>query len=89
MIVLSPAAACRRGEQQRSFEMEEESMTEPMGTPLGETAPKKSRTWLIVLIVVLVVCCLCVVGGGGIYWLWNNGDRLFGLTSALLAGPLA
>ncbi|OGO14011.1 MAG: hypothetical protein A2Z66_12920 [Chloroflexi bacterium RBG_13_66_10] len=59
-------------------------MTEPMGTPLGETTePKKSRTWLIVLIVVLVVCCLCLVLLGGGYWLWNNGDRVFGLTSAL------
>jgi flagellar basal body-associated protein FliL len=59
-------------------------MTEPMGTPLGEpTGQKKSRTWLIVLIVVLVVCCLCVVVVGGGYWLWNNGDRILGLASAL------
>lgn len=67
-------------------------MTEPMGTPLGETAPKKSRTWLIALIVVLVLCCLCLGGVGGYYgirWLWDNGDRIFGLTSALLGGPLA
>jgi DNA-binding transcriptional regulator of glucitol operon len=61
-----------------------------MGTPLGETTePRKSRTWLIVLIVVLVICCLCLIGGGAIWWLWNNGDRLFGLTGALLGGPLA
>lgn len=59
-------------------------MNEPMGAPMGEAEPKKSKTWLVVLIVVLVVCCVCVVAAAGGYWLWNNGDRLLESFGALM-----
>lgn len=48
--------------------------------PVVET-PKKNNTTMIIIIVVVVVllCCCCpsVLGAG--YWLWQNGDALFGL----------
>jgi flagellar basal body-associated protein FliL len=47
--------------------------------------PKKSRTWLIILIIVLVLCCVCAAVGGGLWWLWNTGDSLLGLTRLLAA----
>lgn len=45
--------------------------------------PKKNNTGLIVAIIVLVVLCLCCVALGGIYYLYQNGDKIFG-TGALM-----
>jgi hypothetical protein len=45
--------------------------------------PKKSRTGIIIAIVLVVLCCCCLIGGGLGYYLWTNGDQLFG-TGALL-----
>jgi len=55
----------------------------PMPPAPDSAQPKKSRTWLIVLIIVLVLCCLCTAVGSGIWWLWNNGDNLTGLSRLL------
>jgi DNA-binding transcriptional regulator of glucitol operon len=48
--------------------------------------PKKNRTGIIIAVVVIVLCCCCLVGGGLGYWLWQNGDNIFGTgaTGALL-----
>ena len=52
------------------------------GTPIPpvEEPPKKSNnTVLIIVIVVLIVlCCCCVLAGGAGFYLWNNGDQIFG-----------
>ena len=45
--------------------------------------PKKSKTGLIIAVVVVVVLCLCCAAAGGAYYLYQNGDKLFG-TGALL-----
>ncbi len=46
-------------------------------TPMPEQ-PKKSNTGLIIAVIVIVVLCLCcaVIGGG--YYLYQNGDKIFG-----------
>jgi len=57
------------------------------GEPITPVEPEKSNknTVLIVVIIVLVVLCCCcgVFGGGTGFWLWSNGDALFGLTRSL------
>ena len=59
-------------------------MTEQPAVPPAEAPKKKSRsTWLIVLLVVLVLCCLCVIVPSIVWYLWSNGDQLFGLTSRM------
>ena len=45
--------------------------------------PKKSRTGIIIVVVLIILCCCCLIGGGLGYYLWINGDQLFG-TGALL-----
>lgn len=55
-------------------------MTDNLGMPPLEE-PKKNNRTLIIVIVVLVLLCCCCVGALGSWWLWNNGDQLFGLTS--------
>jgi hypothetical protein len=43
--------------------------------------PKKTNPWVIALVVILIVlCCCCVLAAGAGYWLWNNGDQLFGIS---------
>ena len=54
--------------------------------PMPE-APKKSNTPLIIAIIVVVVLCICCVGGGAIYYLYQNGDKIFG-TGLLLMQSL-
>ncbi len=56
--------------------------------PIPPAAPqagagKSSRTWLIVVIVLVAVCCVCAALGGTVYYLYQNGDRIFHLTPAL------
>ncbi len=51
-------------------------------------ANKSNRTVIIVVVVLLVLCCCCVIFGGLGYWLWNNGDEMFG-TGALLSQLVA
>jgi hypothetical protein len=45
--------------------------------------PKKNRTGIIIAVVVVILCCCCLVGSGLGYYLWTNGDQIFG-TGALL-----
>lgn len=60
-------------------------MTATPTPPAAEPGqPKSSRTWLVVLIIVVVICCLCAAAIGAGYWLWNNGDTLFGLSRLLI-----
>jgi len=58
----------------------------PAPAPMPE-APKKNNTPLIIAIIVVVVLCICCVGGGGIYYLYQNGDKIFG-TGLLLMQSL-
>jgi len=62
-------------------------MTEDFGESITtgdeghEPVEKKSKTWIIVAIVVIILCCSCLILGYGGWWLWNNGDEIFGLAS--------
>jgi len=56
--------------------------------PLPPAEPKKSRTGIIVAVVVIVLCCCCLVGSGLGYYLWVNGDKMFG-TGAMLINTLS
>jgi hypothetical protein len=47
--------------------------------------PKKSNTGIIIAVVVVVVLCICCVAAGGIYYLYQNGDKLFGTGAMLLS----
>ena len=40
--------------------------------------PKKSNTPIIIAVIVVVVLCLCCVVLGGGYYLYQNGDKIFG-----------
>ncbi len=45
---------------------------------------KKDRTlWIIIAVILVVLCCGCLAVVAGAWWLWNNGDALFGLSSNL------
>jgi hypothetical protein len=60
-------------------------MTDNLGTPPVspvEEKPKSNTGLIIAIVVIVVLCCCCAVAGGG-WYLWNNGDQLFG-SSALL-----
>jgi hypothetical protein len=54
--------------------------------PMPEEPKRNNNTWLIVGIVLVVLCCCCLAAVG-IYYLYQNGDRLFG-TGALLMSAL-
>jgi hypothetical protein len=59
-------------------------MDQNYGTPYApiDQPNKKKNTTLIIIIVVLVVLCCCVVVCGLAGWyLWNNGDQIFGIPS--------
>ncbi len=47
-------------------------------------APKKSNTPLIIAVIVIVILCICCLAAAGIYYLYQNGDQLFGTGSLLL-----
>jgi flagellar basal body-associated protein FliL len=49
---------------------------------------KSSKIWLIVVIVLIVLCCLCLIAAGAAWWLWNNGDRLLGISRLLVASGM-
>ncbi len=40
--------------------------------------PKKSNTPMIIAVIVIVVLCLCCAVLGGGYYLYQNGDQIFG-----------
>lgn len=43
----------------------------------------KSRSWILIVVIVVVICCLVAACLGLGYYLWSNGDRLFGVSAAL------
>jgi hypothetical protein len=64
----------------------------PGGPNMGTGAPtpgepKKNNNTLIIVIVVLVVLCCCCAAAAAGYYLYQNGDQIFGLnnTGFLLA----
>jgi hypothetical protein len=64
-------------------------MTQDMSSapdPMPE-APKKSNTPIIIAVIVIVVLCICCAIAGGAYYLYQNGDKLFG-TGLLLMQSL-
>jgi CDP-diglyceride synthetase len=46
--------------------------------PLPAAEPKKSRTGLIIGVVIAILCCCCLIGSGLGYYLYQNGDQIFG-----------
>ncbi len=52
----------------------------PTPAPLPEE-PKKNNNTLIIVIVVVVLLCCCCAGAAGVYYLYQNGDQLFGTGS--------
>ncbi len=54
----------------------------PAPAPLPEE-PKKNNTVLYIVIGVVVLCCCCV-GLATLYYLYQNGDQIFGTGSLLL-----
>ncbi len=60
-------------------------MTEDMTyveTPMDEGGNgADNKKWIIVAVVLVVLCCCCVAVSGAGWWLWNNGDALFGLAA--------
>jgi flagellar basal body-associated protein FliL len=64
-------------------------MQEEMDQVVTEESEKKgmdSKVWIIIAVVLVVLCCCCVLAGFGGWWLWNNGDELFGLTVEVITG---
>ena len=53
-------------------------------SPMPEQ-PKRSNTPLIIAVVLIVVLCICCLAVGGIYYLYQNGDQLFGTGGLLLS----
>jgi TRAP-type C4-dicarboxylate transport system permease small subunit len=52
------------------------------GAPGYAAPPAKggsSKTIIIVVVVLLVLCC-CALVSGGAYYLYQNGDKIFGVT---------
>ena len=61
-------------------------MDQGTSSPMPEQ-PKKSNTGLIIAVVVVVLLCLCCLLAAGGYYLYQNGDKLFG-TGALILRAL-
>lgn len=59
-------------------------MDQNFAPPPVEAPKKKSNTGLIIAIIVIVVLCICCSIGGVGYYLWENGDQLFNLTTIAL-----
>jgi hypothetical protein len=41
---------------------------------------KDNKIWIIIAVVAVLLCCCCAASIGLGYWLWNNGDDLFGIS---------
>ena len=44
---------------------------------------KSNKIWIIVVVVVVILGCCCLIGAYGGWYLWNNGDEIFGLAARL------
>jgi hypothetical protein len=60
-----------------------ESLTPDYGEGQSVEEKKNNTLWIIIVIVVIVLCCFCLMIAYGGWWLWNNGDEIFGLASNL------
>ena len=49
-----------------------------------EEEKKDNKIWIIIAVIVVVVCCCIVVFGFAGYWLYTNGDELFGLSAQFI-----
>ena len=49
-------------------------------TPMPSEPKKDNKTLIIVIVVLVVLCCCCAAAAGG-YYLYQNGDKLFGVNS--------
>jgi hypothetical protein len=38
----------------------------------------RRNTIIVVVVVVILLCCCCPAISYGLYYLWSNGDQLFG-----------
>jgi cytochrome c-type biogenesis protein CcmH/NrfG len=65
-----------------------------MDQDFGETNPvyednepleekKDNKIWIIVAVVLVILCCCCLITSWGLYYLWDNGDRIFEITSQI------
>lgn len=57
---------------------------EPMGASGQGPSDNRQRNIIIAVVVVVIVLCCCCIALVGAYWLYQNGDRLFGQGSQLL-----
>lgn len=58
-------------------------MAEEFGEPIAAADGGNKRMWIIIAVVVVVLCCCCVAAGLGGWYLWENGDEIFGLANHL------
>ena len=59
-----------------------------MSVPTPAEGQPKSRNWLIVVVALVVFCCLCSLCLMLSWYLYANGDQLFGLAARLTAGAM-
>lgn len=50
------------------------------GEDAQDTQGGNNKVLIIVAVVLVVLCCCLAALAGAGWWLWNNGDALFGLT---------
>jgi len=57
-------------------------MSEDFGTPIPSMEePKRNNTITIVIVVVaLIFLCCCIATVSVVWYLWNYGDQIFGIT---------
>ena len=58
-------------------------MNSQMDAPPGR--PAGNRNTIIAIVVGVLLLCCCCVGAAAAYWLWFNGDAMFGITSLILS----
>jgi len=42
---------------------------------------KDNKIWIIIAVVLIVLCCCCLLVAGVAWWLYENGDEIFGLAA--------
>lgn len=64
-------------------------MEYPPQPPLSPPPAKSNtRTIIIIVVVVLLLCCCCTLAGLG-YYLYQNGDQIFGNSISALPSALS
>jgi hypothetical protein len=59
-----------------------------MSVPTASEGQPKSRNWLVVVVALVVFCCLCSLCALLAWYLYANGDQIFGLAAGLTAVAL-